>query len=242
MAISGTSAVAEAGSKGLSIANQYLQNRADRVKSYGMAKAALRIYNKGNQRTGESTFGANHYTVEAVTNGFKVKDAQDKTLMSFATDKQGKPISVTKHANLQPQDYKLLNQASKQAVIKGSPEAEAAYTQRLSKVIESLKTIVPENDTLTGKNFYVSRDSGQTLSLATQGYPRREVSVDLASSEQTSTLTLEDLSKIEQSIPAMLAIHQEYTEQAAEVSTPSKSEEMGDGINSGLFRHRRTTA
>ena len=226
MAIRGTSAVAEAGSRGLGLANQYLQNRADKVKSYGMAKAALRIYSRGNQRTGESAFTANSYTVEAVTNGFEVKNAQNRTLMSFATDKQGKPISVTRHTDLQLQDFQLINQASRQAVIKGSPEAEAAYAQRLSKIAESLMTIVPENDALSGKNFYVSRDSEQTLLLTTQGSPRREVSIDLTSGEQTSTLTLEDLSKVEQSIPAMLAIQQRYVEQAIEFSTPSKSEEM----------------
>ena len=95
-AIKGASAVAGVASKGLGIANLYLKNRADKVKSYGMAKAALRLYEKGHARTGESIFTANNYTVEAVTDGFKVKDAKDRLLMSFGTDGKGKPTSVTK--------------------------------------------------------------------------------------------------------------------------------------------------
>jgi len=181
-----------------------------------MAKAALRLYNKGNARTGESVFTANNYTVESVTNGFKVKGPQDRLLMSFGTDKQGKPISVTKEAALQPEHYRQLNQASKLPIIKGSPTAEATYAQRVSKIVEGLKGIVSEGNTLSGRNFHISREDTQTISLTTQGIPRRELTADLSSGVNSSTLTMEDLAQVEASIEASASIQRQYA--AAEVS------------------------
>ena len=217
MAIAGASAVAEAGSRGLGRANLYLQNRADRVKSYGMAKAALRLYNKGHARTGESIFTANNYTVEAVTDGFKVKDPQDRLLMSFGTDKQGRPISVTKEAAVQPEHYKQVNQASKLPIIEGSPAAEAVYAQRVSRIVEDLKEVVSEGDTLSGRNFHISRENTQAISLTTQGIPRRELTADLSNGVHSSTLTMKDLEQVETSIEASTSIQKQYA--AAEVST-----------------------
>ncbi|MFK8185192.1 MAG: hypothetical protein AB8B99_17610 [Phormidesmis sp.] len=226
MAIQGTSLAAEAGSKGLGIANQYLQNRADKVKSYGMAKAALRLYNKGHQRTGESTFTANNYAVEAVTDGFKIKDPMNRTIMSFATDKQGKPISVTKEASLQTADYKQINQASKLPVIAGSPTAEAAYAQRLHTIIEGLKSVVAEGDTLIGKNFYINRERDQTISLTTQSFPRRELTATLSNGSQTSTLTIKDMDDIEQSIAASVSIQQTYAAIEPEINDTQKTTQV----------------
>ena len=222
-AIKGASAVAGAASKGLGIANLYLQNRADKVKSYGMAKAALRMYEKGHARTGESTFTANNYTVEAVTDGFRVKDAKDRSLMSFSTDSKGKPISVTKGAALQPQDYKQINQASKLPVIEGSPAAEAAYAQRLSKVTEGLKEIVAEGDTLSGRNFHISRENPQAIALTTQGMPRREMVVNLEEGTQTSTLTMADLDQVETNIENSIAIQAQYAAPELSASEPKQS-------------------
>ena len=225
-AIKGASAVAEAGSKGLGIANLYLKSRADKVKSYGMAKAALRLYEKGHARTGESIFTANNYTVEAVTDGFRVTNAQGRSLMSFGTDEKGKPISVTKEAALQPEDYRQLNQASKLPVIEGSLAAEAAYAQRISQITEGLKDIVAEGDTLSGHNFYISRENPQAIALTTQGFPRREMTVDLANGTQTSTLTIADLEQVEANIEASASIEQSYAAQleASESKEPAQVE------------------
>ena len=205
MAISGAGAVAEAGSKGLGKVNLYLKNRAEQVKSYGMAKAALRLYAKGHARTGESTFSAKGYTVEAVTNGFTLKNAQNKPIMSFATDEKGKPISVTKEKAIQPADYKQINQASKQPVIQGSPAAEAQYAARVSAIVEGLKGVVAINETITGDNFYITRDE-QTISLTTQGMPRRELTADLTSDTISSTLTQRDLEQVESNIEKSLSL------------------------------------
>lgn len=224
-AIKGVGAVAEAGSRGLGIANLYLKNRADKVKSYGMAKAALRLYEKGHARTGESIFTANNYTVEAVTNGFRVKDPQGRPLMSFGTDQKGKPLSVTKEAALQPEDYKQLNQASKLPIIEGSLTAEAAYAQRVSQIAEGLKSIVEEGDTLSGHNFHISRENPQTIALTTQSFPRREMIIDLTDGSQTSTLTMADLEQVEANIEASVSIQQSYSAEL-KVDEPKKSAQV----------------
>lgn len=225
-AIKGAGAVAEAASKGLGIANLYLKNRADKVKSYGMAKAALRLYNKGHARTGESIFTANNYTVEAVTDGFKVKDPQDRLLMSFGTDKQGRPISVTKEASLQSEHYRQINQASKLPVIEGSPAAEAVYAQRVSKIVENLKEVVSEGDTLSGRSFHISREDTQTISLTTQGIPRRTLAADLSNGAHSSTLTMEDLEQVEANIEASTSIQKQYTAVEVSASEPKKSAQV----------------
>ena len=221
-AIKGASAVAGVASMGFGIANLYLKDRADKVKSYGMAKAALRLYERGHARTGESIFTANNYTVEAVTDGFKVKDAKDRLLMSFGTDAKGKPTSVTKGKALQLEDYKQLNQASKLPVIEGSPTAEAAYAQRLSQITEGLKEVVAEGDTLSGRSFHISRENPQEIALATQGIPRREMTVNLEDGTQTSTLTIEDLNQVEANIETSLAIRAQYVAPEPIASEPKR--------------------
>ena len=225
-AIKGASAVAGVASKGLGIANLYLKNRADKIKSYGMAKAALRLYEKGHARTGESIFTANNYTVEAVTDGFKVKDSSDRLLMSFGTDDKGRPVSITKGAALQPEDYKQINQASKLPVIEGSPAAEAAYAQRLSKVAEGLKEIVAEGDTLSGRSFHISRENPQVIALTTQGIPRREMTVNLADGTQASTLTMEDLDQVEANIETSLSIQAQYVAPELSASEPKQKAQV----------------
>ena len=225
-AIKGASAVAGVASKGLGIANLYLKNRADKVKSYGMAKAALRLYEKGHARTGESIFTAKNYTVEAVTDGFKVKDAKDRLLMSFGTDGKGKPTSVTKGKALQLEDHKQLNQASKLPVIEGSPAAEAAYTQRLNQITEGLKKVVAEGDTLSGRSFHISRENPQAIALATQGIPRREMTVNLEEGTQTSTLTMEDLDRVEANIETSLTIQAQYAAPELSASEPKRSAQV----------------
>lgn len=209
-AISGGSLAVDAASKGLGRASHYLKDRADKVKSYGMAKAALRLYDKGHERTGESIFKAEGYTVEAVTDGYKVKDRQDRLIMSFATDDKGKPISITKDVSLQPADYKNLNQASKLPIIEGSPEAEANYSQKVARLAEGVKLAVPEGESRNGPSFFVSREADR-VTVATQGHPRREMTVDSSNGSQ-STLTIADMDRLENSIVKAIEL-QSYREE-----------------------------
>lgn len=209
-AISGGSLAVDAASKGLGRASHYLKDRADKVKSYGMAKAALRMYDKGHGRTGESIFKAEGYTVEAVTDGYKVKDSRDRLIMSFATDDKGKPISISKGVSLQPADYKNLNQASKLPIIEGSPEAEANYAQRVARLAKGVKLAVPEGESRNGPNFFVSR-ADERVTVATQGHPRKELVVN-SSNGARSTLTIADMDKLENSITKAIEL-QSYREE-----------------------------
>ena len=221
-AIRGSSLAVDAGSKGLGRASHYLKDRADKVKSYGMAKAALRVYDKGHNRTGESIFKAEGYTVEAVTNGYKVKDQRDRLIMSFATDDKGKPVSITKGASIQPADYKKLNQASKLPIIEGSPEAEADYSQRIARLAGGVKLAVPEGESRNGPNFFVSREDDR-ITVATQGHPRREMVVE-PSGESHSNLTIADMDKLEDSIVKAIDL-QEYREELLN-QKPEKLEKL----------------
>lgn len=209
-AIRGSSLAVDAASKGLGRASHYLKDRADKVKSYGMAKAALRVYDKGHERTGESIFKAEGYTVEAVTNGYEVKDHQNRSVMSFATDSKGKPISVTTSASIQPADYKKLNQVSKLPVIEGSPEAEAAYSKRIARLAEGVKLAVPEGGSRNGPNFFVSREDDR-ITVATQEHPRKELIVDPSNGSQ-SNLTIADMDRLENSIAKAIEL-QNYREE-----------------------------
>lgn len=201
IAIMGAGKAVEAGSKGLGIASRYLSDRADRVKSYGMAKAALAVYNKGNSRTGESIFKANGYTVEAVTEGYTVKDSKDRLIMSFATDSKGKPISVTKGSTIQPADYRAINKAAKSPVIQGSIAGEAAYKQRLETIVKGMKEVIPEGTKVPGNNhFHVSRPSSQELTVSTHGFPQRQLQVDAGGEISTSNLTIQDMDRLDRGI------------------------------------------
>ena len=221
-AITGGSLAVDAGSKGLGRASHYLKDRADKVKSYGMAKAALRVYDKGHNRTGESIFKAEGYTVEALTDGYKVKDQRDRLIMSFATDDKGKPVSITKSASIQPADYKKLNQASKLPVIEGSPKAEADYSQRITRLAGGVKLAVPENESRNGPNFFVSREDDR-ITVATQGHPRREMVVD-PSGGSHSNLTIADMDKLEDSIVKAINL-QDYREELLN-QKPEKVEKL----------------
>lgn len=225
-AISGSSLAVDAASKGLGRASHYLKDRADKVKSYGMAKAALRLYDKGHERTGESIFKAKGYTVEAVTDGYKVKDSQDRLIMSFATDDKGKPISISKGMSLQPADYKSLNQASKLPIIEGGPEAEANYAQRIARIAEGVKLAIPEGESRNGPNFFVSR-TDERVTVATQGHPRKELIIDSLSGAK-STLTSADMDKLENSIAQAIEL-QNYREELLnqKPAQPEKQSKVG---------------
>jgi hypothetical protein len=197
--------VAEAGSNALGRTSQYLKDRADKIKSYGIAKAALSIYSKGHERTGESIFTADGYTVKAVTNGYKVKDPQDRLIMSFATDRNGKPISITKEIVIQPNDYKKLNQAASAPIIKGSPQAEAAYDAKLIEVIEVMKLAIPTGESRSGPNFIVNRHGTDSISISTIGHPKRSLVADREADTLKSSLTIADLRHLENSADKEIA-------------------------------------
>jgi hypothetical protein len=205
LAIKTAGKVAEAGNNALGRTSHYLKDRADKVKSYGMAKAALSIYHKGHARTEESIFTADGYTVEAVTEGYKIKDPQDRLIMSFATDQNGKPISITKEIVIQPIDYKKLNRAAKTFIIKGSPQAEAAYDAKLIQVIEGIKLAIPLGESRSGSNFTVNRHGTDNISISTIGYPQRSLIADKETDKLDSSLTIADLRHLENSVDKEIA-------------------------------------
>lgn len=205
-ALKGVGIAAAAGSTQLGKASRYLQNRAEKVQNraekvrdHGMAKSALAIYEKGHERTGENQFKASGYTVEAVTNGFMVRN-KDHLIMSFGTDAKGRPISVTKTNAATPEDAKALNQLSKADVIKGSPEAERSYENRVSEIALTARAVVEEKgEAVNGKHYFVDMSEDGSLEVITQTMPRRSLEMGSDGSIK-STLTQADLKQFETSI------------------------------------------
>lgn len=196
----GASKLAEAGSQGLGMASSYLQDRAEKVRDYGTAKAALAIYQKGHERTGESHFKVGGYTVEALTNGYAVRDSKDRMVMSFGTDSQGRPVSVTKAGTATLEDSRALNQMSKASVITGSQAGEKAYTARLQSIVTKVREVLQGHDAIQGQNYYVSAGGKGALTIRTTAFPRRELIIDSAGNLESNNLTLADFNRLEETI------------------------------------------
>ena len=199
-AMKGIGIAAAAGSTQLGKASRYLQNRAEEVRDHGMAKSALAVYEKGHERTGESQFKASSYTVEAVTDGFIVRNSQDRPIMSFGTDAKGRPISVTKTNAATLEDTKALNQLSKADVIKGSPEAERSYENRARVIALTAQAVVKEKgEAINGKHYFMDVRKDGSLQVLTQTMPERSLEMKPDGSIK-STFTQADLNQMETSI------------------------------------------
>jgi hypothetical protein len=226
--VMGASKLAETGSKGLGLASSYLQNRAEKVKDYGMARSALAIYQKGYERTGESHFQVSGYTVEAITNGYAVRDSKDRIIMSFGTDSQGSPVSVTKTSAATLSDHKALNQLSKTSIIQGSQNGEKAYEARLQSVVTEIREVLQGHDPIKGQNYYVSvgDQGGRSLTIRTIAFPRRELKIDSTGKLEHSNLTLADFNSLEKTMDkasqavtaAIESASKEQSRQRAEVT------------------------
>lgn len=199
-AMKGIGIAAAAGSTQLGKASRYLQNRAEKVRDHGMAKSALAVYEKGHERTGERQFKASSYTVEAVTDGFIVRNSQDRPIMSFGTDAKGRPISVTKTNAATLEDIKALNQLSKSDVIKGSPEAERSYEDRARVIALTAQAVVKEKgEAINGKHYFMDVRKDGSLQVLTQTMPERSLEMKPDGSIR-STFTQADLNQMETSI------------------------------------------
>lgn len=199
-AMKGIGIAAAAGSTQLGKASRYLQNRAEKVRDHGMAKSALTIYQKGHARTDESSFKTGGYSVEASTNGYAVRNAQDRTIMTFESDSKGRPINVNKTAAATPEDNKALNQLSKADVIKGSPEAEEKYESRAREIAQTAQAAVRQSgDDINGKHYFMTEQNNGTLQVLTQTLPERSLEMKSDGSVK-SNFTQSDLSQIEASI------------------------------------------
>jgi len=199
IALKGLSTAVEKSSTGLGIASRYLRDRSQRVEEYGMAKAALSIYQKGHIRTGENSFSKDGYTVFKEEDYYRVLDSKQRLVMAFDTNKKGQPTNVEQTPYTQREDKWALNKIAKSKVIEGTMKAEQAYSKRILNMDSLAREVIGSGGNIKGKNFHITRQ-GDTVTIATQTFPRRTATVDKSGQIESSSLTHEDSQKLGQSL------------------------------------------
>ena len=220
IALEGLGTVVEKSSTGLGIASRYLRDRAQRVEEYGMAKAALSIYNKGNARTGENSFSKDGYTVSKEKDGYKVLDAKQRLVMAFDVNKRGQPANVEQTPYTQKEDKWALNKIAKGKVIEGTAKAEQTYAKRILSMDSLAREVIGSGGNIKGKNFHITRQ-GDTVTIATQTFPSRAATINALGEIESSSLTHEDSQKLGQSLAIQTDQQVDYSRVGA-----SKKEEM----------------
>ena len=220
IALEGLGTVVEKSSTGLGIASRYLRDRAQRVEEYGMAKAALSIYNKGNARTGESSFSKDGYTVSKEKDGYKVLDSKQRLVMAFDTNKRGRPTNVEQTPYAQREDKWALNKIAKNKAIEGTAKAEQTYTKRILSMDSLAREVIGSGGNIEGKNFHITRQ-GDTVTIATQTFPSRAATINALGEIESSSLTHEDSQKLGRSLAIQADQQDDYSRVGA-----SKKEEM----------------
>ena len=220
IALEGLGTVVEKSSTGLGIASRYLRDRAQRVEEYGMAKAALSIYNKGNARTGESSFSKDKYTVSKEKDGYKVFDSKQRLVMAFDTNKRGQPTNVEQTPYTQKEDKWALNKIAKSKIIEGTTKAEQTYAKRILSMDSLAREVIGSGGNIKGKNFHITRH-GDTVTIATQTFPSRAATINALGEIESSSLTHEDSQKLGQSLAIQTDQQVDYSRVGA-----SKKEEM----------------
>ena len=183
--------VTRASGRGLKATGQYLQSRAEKLDEYGMAKAAVAIYEKGHSRTGENSFSKDGYTVEKTGNQYTVLNSENQSVMEFKTNRKGQPIRVVQTDTAQSQDKRALKKIARSPIILGSSEKEAIYESKVRAIIESLDTRLDDGHELSGNNFKVSKRNGD-IKISTKTGPFRTATID-REDEVQSNLTREDV-------------------------------------------------